>query len=107
MKVFEKFPFLLGLLASLFFLLSFMVKSPNHQFNSELAGMGIIAGVVYWIWIVGLNLEETRRNRFKKPLWLFVTISAPFIGALLYQIMHERLIEEQVQEHEPGQEIAA
>ncbi len=106
MKVFEKFPFLLGLLASLFILLSLMVKSPNSPFNSELAIMGIVFGVVYWIWIVLHIRSGLKRHQYKNSNWLIFAIAAPFFGALLYQIMYERVAEEQ-QPHAPVNEIAA
>jgi len=93
MKVFEKFPFLLGLLASLFILLSFMVKSPRSVVNNELAIMGIISALVYWVWIVISIRDSIKRGHYKLNLWLLIAIVIPFFGALLYQIMYERKIE--------------
>ena len=90
MKVFEKFPFLLGLLAFLFILLSLMVKSPRTAVNNELAIMGLIAALVYWIWIVISIRDSVKRGHYKLNFWHVIAFVAPFFGALLYQIMVER-----------------
>jgi len=108
MKVFEKFPFLLGLLASLFMLLSFMVKTPTSSFNGELAVMGLCCATVYWIWIVLQIRDHARRSQVKKPFWLVFAIVVPYIGSLLYQIMEERnMVEQQSAAQEPAKELAA
>jgi hypothetical protein len=107
MKVFERFPFLLGLLASLFFLLSFKVKSPNSSYNSELALMSICAGIVYWVWIVLKIRADVKRQNNKNAHWLYIAIAAPFFGALLYQITQERVMIEQEQPQQPANEMAA
>ena len=90
MKVFEKFPFLLGLLAFLFIILSFMVKSPRSAVNNELAMMGLIAALVYWVWIIISIRDSVKRGHYKMNFWLVIAVVAPFFGALLYQIMYER-----------------
>ena len=107
MKVFEKFPFLLGLLASLFFLLSFMVKSPNSAYSSELAVMGICCGIVYWVLVVLQIRMSLKRNLIRNNRWLFIAIAAPYFGALLYQIMQERVMVEQEQAQQTANEMAA
>ena len=108
MKVFEKFPFLMGLLATLFVILSFLVKSPNSYVNQELAVMGIMFGLTYWIWMIVKIRNAVRSSADKKSFWLVVAISAPYIGAMLYQIVHERVILEHQQHSEPATtEIAA
>jgi lipopolysaccharide export LptBFGC system permease protein LptF len=107
MKVFEKFPFLMGLLASLFVLLSFLVKSPNSAMNQELAVMGILFGFAYWIWMIIYIRNGIRNSADKKTFWLVLAISAPYLGAMLYQIVYERGLLEH-EEHEPARnEIAA
>jgi hypothetical protein len=107
MKVFEKFPFLMGLLASLFVLLSFLVKSPNRAMNQELAVMGILFGLVYWIWMIIYIRNGVRSSADKKIFWLVLAITAPYLGAMLYQIVYERSLLEHEQ-HEPARnEIAA
>ena len=105
MKVFEKFPFLLGLLASLFILLSLRVKSPHDVVNNELAIMGLIAAVVYWGWVVLAIRYSVKRGQYKLTFWLVIAVLAPFFGALLYQIMHERRNE--IVQEEQRNEIAA
>jgi len=108
MKVFEKFPFLMGLLASLFVLLSFIVKSPNSSVNQELAVMGILFGLTYWVWMI-VNIRNAIRNsNDKRNFWLVFAITAPYIGAMLYQIVHERVMIEHAEHPEPAtNEIAA
>ena len=60
--------------------------------------MGILFGAAYWIWMI-VNIHNAFRNSAdKKAFWLVLAISAPFIGAMLYQIVHERVILEH-QEH--------
>lgn len=105
MKVFEKFPFLLGLLASLFILLSLMVKSPRSAVNNELAIMGIMAALVYWVWIVISIRDSIKRGHYKMNFWLVIAVVAPYFGALLYQIMFERRNE--IEPTEQRNEIAA
>ncbi len=91
MKVFEKFPFVLGLMASLFMLLSFRVKSPNSEFSIELIFAGSACAVVYWCWIC-LSLKQQVKKGTVKKIWFLLSVCLPFIGALLYQVMQERLL---------------
>jgi hypothetical protein len=107
MKIFEKFPFLLGLLGSLFMLLSFMVKSPNSQYNQELAVMGAAAAIAYWLMMVWQVRADSRKQQVRNLRWLVITVALPFVGALLYQIMYQRYLPEVEQEATAANEIAA
>jgi len=102
MKVFERFPFVLGLMASLLMLLSFRVKSPNSDFSVELITAGLVSAIVYWCWIC-LSLKQQVKKGNAKRSWLLLSVCLPFIGALLYQIMHERLL--QANQAAPGKSV--
>jgi len=107
MKIFERFPFLLGLLGVLFILLSFMVKSPNSPYNQELAVMGSVAAAVYWLTIVWQVRADARKHQVRNFRWLIIAVVIPFAGALLYQIMFQRYLPEEVRETTAAKEIAA
>ncbi len=107
MRVFEKFPFVLGLMASLFMLLSFRVKSPNSEFSIELIMAGSACAVVYWCWIC-LSLKRQVKNGTVKKFWFILSVCLPFIGALLYQVIQERLLKSnRIEFREASKEMAA
>ena len=89
MKAFNQFPFFLGPLALLFVLLGFIVKSPDTLFSGELALGGAILAIVYWIWIIKEINKSTHLQPGRKMMWLIITISVPFFGAVIYQLTGE------------------
>ena len=90
MKVFERFPFVLGLMASLFMLLSFKVKSPNSDYSVELILAGTACALVYWCRMC-LSLKQQVKSGTVKRFWFLLSVCIPYAGALLYQVMQERL----------------
>jgi hypothetical protein len=90
MRVISKFPFLLGLMALLLLFLGVFLKPADDAFNPGLTVTGVVLAGIYWIWILVEISRATHLRYYQKMFWFIITISAPFFGAIIYQIMHQR-----------------
>ena len=77
------FSLLIGILANL-------IKSPTQNYNPVLTAIGITLAIIYTVWIIIEVIRTKHLLYYQRMFWLILTISVPFFGSLLYQILHMR-----------------
>ena len=76
-------------LSILFGLLSLLVKSPEHVLNNELLVFSILfAGIFSFGVAIGIS-KNTELGSNQKLFWLILAVALPFLGAIIYQLMHQ------------------
>lgn len=90
MRILNRFPFIIALLSLAGWLFSFIFRPPEKNLDPYLAGISLLLGAIYWLWILLDLINNADMRRFQRRFWLILVISVPFFGAILYQIMHQR-----------------
>lgn len=89
MKIFDKGPFILGVLAVICWGLSFQFRSGETTFNPVLTITGLVLSGLYWFWMIYIIGSSSHLQKDQKTFWLILAISVPFFGAFIYQLLHQ------------------
>jgi len=83
--------FLTGLVAVLLHLFALAMRSSR---NSQVADFLTLAGatlmVVCWVWAVFEVAKTDTLEGSQKKFWLIAVIAIPFVGGMLYHMMHSK-----------------
>jgi uncharacterized membrane protein YhaH (DUF805 family) len=90
MKIINIPPFILAAIALFIGMLSFLIKPDEALFNYPLLTVAITLAAIYWVWMIVLVTGTKHLLPYQKEFWLILIVSVPFIGAMLYQLLHQR-----------------
>ncbi len=90
MKIVNIPPFVLATIALLIGMISFLLKPADELFNYPLITIALVLAAIYWIWMIVLVSGTRDLFTYQKRFWQILVISVPFVGALLYQLLHQR-----------------
>lgn len=90
MKIINIPPFVVATVALFIGMLSFLIKPADALFNYPLLTVALILAAIYWIWMITLVGNTKDLFTYQKRFWLILVISVPFVGALLYQLLHQQ-----------------
>ncbi len=85
-----RMPLLLAFLSLFFGILANLIKPANLNYNPTLTAIGITLAIAYTIWIIAEVVRAKHLLYHQRMFWLILTISVPFFGSLIYQLMHQQ-----------------
>jgi Mg2+ and Co2+ transporter CorA len=83
--------FLTGILALLLHLAALALRTSRNNSVADIltiAGAGLM--VVCWVWSIFAVANTGTLQGSQKKFWLIAVIAIPFVGGMLYQIMHSK-----------------
>jgi drug/metabolite transporter (DMT)-like permease len=89
-KVFDKPPFWIGLIACICGVISFFFKGPDEMYEPVTGYTGLLFAAVYWVITIIAVSRAHHLTPTQRMFWLIIVISAPLFGAVVYQIMHQQ-----------------
>lgn len=90
MKIVNIPPFVVAIIALFTGMLSFLIKPDQALFNYPLLTIALVLAAIYWIWMIVLISGTKDLFTYQKRFWQILVISVPFVGALLYQLLHQQ-----------------
>jgi hypothetical protein len=85
-----RMPLSLAFFSLLIGILAVIITPAGRIYNPVLTAIGITLAVIYTVWIIIEVVRARHLLFYQRMFWLILTVSVPFFGALLYQIMHQR-----------------
>lgn len=83
--------FLTGLVALLLHLIALALRTSRNNAVADIltiAGAGLM--VICWIWSIFVVSGTNTLQGSQKKFWLIAVIAIPFVGGMLYSIMHSK-----------------
>lgn len=82
--------FLTGILTVLFIIFAVATKSYGYRIGSYLfIAAALLAGIT-WVWGVIDVVSRADMKPFQKRFWLIVVVAVPFMGAMIFYILHQK-----------------
>jgi hypothetical protein len=89
MKSIRKPSLIFGLIITVIFFIGFFMLAGENPNGTILLYAGLVLGGIYWIWsIIAVGATDDLK-RYQKTFWLIIVVTVPFLGALLYGILHQ------------------
>jgi hypothetical protein len=66
------------------------VAMPHYEMGTYLMYAGFLLAGIFWVWTIWDVIAADNLKYFQKILWLFIVISLPLMGGLLFYIVHQR-----------------
>lgn len=82
--------FLIGIVAIILSVLGIGFKANGYRFGDYLIFAAIALAAISWIWSIIDVVGRGDMKPFQKRFWLIVVVAAPFIGGMLFHILHQR-----------------
>jgi hypothetical protein len=82
--------FILGVVSVILFLAGIIVKANAINFGTYIVYFAVLLGGVHWIWSIVDVISRTDMKPFQKRFWLIAVVAAPYIGSMLFYIMHQQ-----------------
>lgn len=83
--------FLLGIVAVLFHVIAIGMRANRNNYTGDvltIIGAGLM--LISWIWAIFEVQKTDSLEGSQKKFWLIVVIAIPFVGGILYHLLHSK-----------------
>ena len=89
MKKIRKPSIILGLIIMAIFFIGFFMLASESRYGEYFLYAGLVLGAIYWVWSVIAVSATDDLKKYQKTFWLIILVAVPFLGALIYGILHQ------------------
>lgn len=82
--------FITGILAVLFVIFAIGTKSYGYRIGSYIFIAAALCAGITWVWGIFNVVGRADMKPFQKRFWLIIVVAVPFIGAMLFFILHQK-----------------
>lgn len=82
--------FLIGVITIILFLVSGVVKYQGYRMGDWMMMAAAALAGITWIWGIFNVVTRSDMKPFQKRFWLIIVVAAPFIGAMIFHILHQK-----------------
>lgn len=90
MKNLKQPAFIVGLITILLFIIGIGARSYGYRMGDYITIGATVLGGITWVLSVINVISRHDLKPFQKRFWLIAVIAAPFIGGMLFFIMHQK-----------------